>query len=176
MTTRASGVLVTGVYGVGKTSVVEEMADLLERAEVPYAAIDVDWLWWFSAPDFDNEAAHRVLMANLGAVVENYLEAGVTRFCLAWALRDERALAAMRAALPFPIQVVQLTVGIDLIRERLANDPTAGRQDDLRNAERWLQAGVKSGMKSPLFRGLKRPLISGKNVRWTGGGGCFRIR
>ena len=35
---------------------------------------------------------------------------------------------------------------------------------------------VKSGMKSPLFRGLKRPLISGKNVRWTGGGGCFRIR
>ena len=49
----------------------------------------------------------------------------------------------------------------------------------------WLYAGklaghlalfVKSGMKSPLFRGLKRPLISGKNVRWTGGGGCFRIR
>ena len=37
-------------------------------------------------------------------------------------------------------------------------------------------ADVKSGMKSPLFRGLKRPLISGKNVRWTGGGGCFRIR
>ena len=39
-----------------------------------------------------------------------------------------------------------------------------------------IENGVKSGMKSPLFRGLKRPLISGKNVRWTGGGGCFRIR
>ena len=39
-----------------------------------------------------------------------------------------------------------------------------------------IQSLVKSGMKSPLFRGLKRPLISGKNVRWTGGGGCFRIR
>ena len=39
-----------------------------------------------------------------------------------------------------------------------------------------ISADVKSGMKSPLFRGLKRPLISGKNVRWTGGGGCFRIR
>ena len=39
-----------------------------------------------------------------------------------------------------------------------------------------LACSVKSGMKSPLFRGLKRPLISGKNVRWTGGGGCFRIR
>ena len=42
--------------------------------------------------------------------------------------------------------------------------------------EAEIQDRVKSGMKSPLFRGLKRPLISGKNVRWTGGGGCFRIR
>ncbi len=35
-------VLITGVYGSGKTSVVEEIADVLERRGVPYAALDLD--------------------------------------------------------------------------------------------------------------------------------------
>ena len=50
---------------------------------------------------------------------------------------------------------------------------------EIPGSDKWFTVDltpVKSGMKSPLFRGLKRPLISGKNVRWTGGGGCFRIR
>jgi nucleoside-triphosphatase THEP1 len=45
------GLLVTGVYGVGKTALVEEVADILERRGLRYAAVDVDWLSWFWAPD-----------------------------------------------------------------------------------------------------------------------------
>ena len=45
----AAGVVITGVYGVGKSSIVEEMAEMLEREAVSYGAIDVDWLWWFDA-------------------------------------------------------------------------------------------------------------------------------
>ena len=57
-------------------------------------------------------------------------------------------------------------------------DGSYGHPDHIAISQFALAAvyAVKSGMKSPLFRGLKRPLISGKNVRWTGGGGCFRIR
>ncbi|MEA2001402.1 MAG: hypothetical protein U9N84_05890 [Actinomycetota bacterium] len=40
-----------GVYGVGKSSLVEEMAEVLEGAGMSFAAIDLDWLWWFSALD-----------------------------------------------------------------------------------------------------------------------------
>lgn len=41
----AAGAVVTGVFGVGKSSVIEEMVELLDQGGVPYRAIDVDWLW-----------------------------------------------------------------------------------------------------------------------------------
>ena len=50
------GLLVTGAFGSGKSSVVEEIAELLERAGLSYAAIDLDWLMWFDA-DLE-DAAH----------------------------------------------------------------------------------------------------------------------
>ena len=43
-THRAEGVLLTGVYGSGKSSVAEEIAFLLEQAGAPYALLDLDYL------------------------------------------------------------------------------------------------------------------------------------
>lgn len=40
-------VLVTGVFGSGKSSIAEEIADLLEGAGLPYALLDLDFLMWF---------------------------------------------------------------------------------------------------------------------------------
>jgi Mrp family chromosome partitioning ATPase len=40
------GVLITGVYGTGKSSVAAEIAETLERRGVPYGALDLDWLGW----------------------------------------------------------------------------------------------------------------------------------
>ena len=124
----AAGVVLTGVYGVGKSSVVEEMAELLEQHTISYGAIDVDWLWWFDAPGVDDEASRQVLFANLKSVAGNYLDAGVMRFLLAWSIRDQAALDALRHALPFPLRVIRLTASIEVIRERLATAVTVGRQ------------------------------------------------
>ena len=44
--TATEGVLATGVYGTGKTSVCEQLAELLQSAGVAYGAIDLDWLGW----------------------------------------------------------------------------------------------------------------------------------
>ena len=44
------GVLITGVYGTGKSSVAAEIAETLERHGVPYGALDLDWLTWFEVP------------------------------------------------------------------------------------------------------------------------------
>lgn len=38
--TAVEGVLITGTYGTGKTSVCEELAELLEAASVAYGAIE----------------------------------------------------------------------------------------------------------------------------------------
>jgi adenylylsulfate kinase-like enzyme len=43
---RAEGVLLTGVYGSGKSSVAEEIAYLLEQQGEPYALLDLDYLGW----------------------------------------------------------------------------------------------------------------------------------
>jgi Adenylylsulphate kinase len=50
-------VLLTGLYGVGKSTIAAEMADLLEDAGLPYAALDLDWLTWCNAGDGDSRRA-----------------------------------------------------------------------------------------------------------------------
>jgi hypothetical protein len=139
------GVLVTGVYGSGKSSAIEEMADLLEEAGLSYAAIDLDWLMWFDA-DVDDPWRERVFLANLTAVVANYAEAGVERFLMAGAVADERALAALRGAVPFRFQVVRLTVPFAKIETRLSSAVTAGRDNDLKVAEAWTAASTGVGI------------------------------
>ena len=42
----AEGVLITGVYGAGKSSVAAEIAYLLQERRQPYALLDLDFLGW----------------------------------------------------------------------------------------------------------------------------------
>ena len=68
------------------------------------------------------------------------------RFLLAWSIRDQSDLDALRDAVPFPLQVIRLTAPITVIKERLASEVTAERKDDLRIAERWLGEGTGSNL------------------------------
>ena len=60
--------IVNGVYGSGKTTMVEEMAEKLEHLGRSFGAIDLDWLKWFFVPDLVEEAAAQVGLANLADV------------------------------------------------------------------------------------------------------------
>ena len=108
----ASGVLIVGVYGSGKSSVCEEIAELLETAGMAYGAIDLDWLGWYDAPSrrHGHDCRDPVALANLASVVEHYVSAGVEHFVLAGAVWSDLELAAIRSTLPFPLRVVQLTL------------------------------------------------------------------
>ena len=141
-----SAVLFTGVYGAGKSSVALELADILERRGVPFAALDLDWLTWFQGVDDDGTEGQRVLLANLRAVVGNYLDAGVARFILAGSVHTTAEIDAIRATIPAPLTVVRLTVPLAEIERRLEPDVTAGRRDDLRQTAAWLADGVGVGV------------------------------
>jgi energy-coupling factor transporter ATP-binding protein EcfA2 len=46
----AEAVLLTGVYGAGKSTVAAEMAFLMEQRGEPYALLDLDFLIWGGMP------------------------------------------------------------------------------------------------------------------------------
>jgi hypothetical protein len=167
--TEVDGVLITGIFGVGKSSVVAEIADLLEAQDERYAAIDLDWLTWADTGDRGNGAEHRMLLTNLSAVVGNYLEAGVRRFAMARSLRDRSEVESLRAAIPVPVRIVRLTVSLEEVERRLRADVTRGREDDLREAGEWAAAGLGEGFED-LAVANDRPIreVATEIVRWLG--------
>ena len=173
-TETTEAVLVTGVYGSGKSSVIAEMAYLLRGQS--YAAIDLDWLAWHDTgdrrpgqeeaaeerqpggndptdggrtdPDLwlkeyedDHEANVPMLVANLRAIVGNYLDAGVRLFLLAGTMRSESHLERVRGAIPMPLRVVRLTLPYPEIERRIRSDVTTERKDDLAVSAAWIESG-----------------------------------
>jgi hypothetical protein len=135
------GVLITGVYGSGKSSVAAEMAYLLEQRGEPYALLDLDYLGWADAGRTGRASEIRLMLTNLAAVAANYRQAGIRRFVLAWSVRNAGELQAVRDAAGLPLRDARLVVPLTDIEHRLASDVTAGRRDDLRAAAEQIAAG-----------------------------------
>ena len=132
-------VLLSGLYGAGKSSVAAELADLLERARIGYALLDLDFLAWFDTGSDDGPGEEEVFRANLTAVVRNYVDAGIGRFVLAGLVADAAGRERLADDLGMPLRVVRLTVPFQEIERRLRADVTTGRADDLREARAQLQ-------------------------------------
>ena len=166
---RPEGVLITGLFGVGKSSVTAEIADLLEVRGERYAAIDLDWLTWADTRSGQEGAEHRMMLTNTASVVGNYLEAGIRRFVLARSIRDRSELDSLRAAIPVPVRVVRLTVTVDEAGRRLRSDVTRGREDDLREMGEWVAAGLGEGFED-LTVANDRPIreVASEIVGWLG--------
>jgi hypothetical protein len=175
----AEALLITGVYGTGKTSVVEEIADVLESERVPYAALDLDWLGWadsgidgsHTSGDWQGHG-HSTMLANLFCVVNNYLDAGIRRFVMAYGLRSRVELNAITATLSMPLRVVRLELSLEEIERRLHTSVTSARHDDLREAEEWLSTGAGAGLEELAVRneGPIRDIALHilKTIRWCG--------
>jgi adenylylsulfate kinase-like enzyme len=146
--TETLAVLVTGIYGTGKSSVIEEMASLLEERGTRYAAMDLDWLGWFDpvVEGDDHEAGWPVKLKNIAAVASNYHDAGIRRFLMAGSIGTSDKVDELRATIEMPLFVVRLTLPIEEIERRLGPSVTAGRDDDLAVARRWSAQGWGEGI------------------------------
>jgi adenylylsulfate kinase len=145
-TRKREGVLLTGVYGSGKSSVAQEMAYLLEQRGEPYALLDLDYLSWAGTGNEDRAAEFGLMLQNLAAVTSNYLRAGIHSFVLAYFVRSPGEVQRVREALGLPLRVVRLAVPLHSIEQRLARDVTSGRRDDLRNAASSIATGEGAGV------------------------------
>jgi energy-coupling factor transporter ATP-binding protein EcfA2 len=145
-TRRAEGVLLTGVYGSGKSTVAVEMAYLLEQRGAPFALLDLDYLSWGGTGNEDRAAEFGLMLQNLAAVKSNYLQAGIRIFVLAYFVRSPDEVQGVRQALGMPLRVVRLTIPLSSIERRLAGDVTSGRRDDLRQAASAIAVGEGAGV------------------------------
>ena len=132
-------VLLSGLYGAGKSSMAAEIADILERAGIGYALLDLDFLAWFDTGNADGPGEEEMFRANLTAVVRNYVGAGIRRFILAGLVAEAADRDRLADDLQMPLHVVRLTVPFREIERRLRADVTTGRADDLREARAQLQ-------------------------------------
>ena len=146
MSREAEGVLLTGVYGSGKSSVAEEIAYLLEQRGEPYALLDLDFLSWADNGTGDRASEFGLMLENLAAVAANYRRAGIRLFVLAYFVRSPGEVRGVREALRLPLRVARLTVRLPEIERRLAGDVTSGRRDDLRAAAASIAAAEGTGV------------------------------
>jgi hypothetical protein len=147
-TRRAEGVLLTGVYGSGKSSVAAEIAYLLEQRGDPYALQDLDYLSWAGTGTEDRATEFALMLQNLTAVAANYRRAGIQFFVLAYFVRSAGEVQGVRDALGLPLRVARLTVPLPAIEARLAMDVTSGRRDDLREAASSIASAAGAGVEN----------------------------
>ncbi len=158
MNTRgAEGVLLTGVYGSGKSTVAQEIAYLLEQRAEPFALLDLDYLSWAGTGADDRAAEFGLMLQNLSAVAANYRRAGIRLFVLAYFVRSPDEVRSVREAVGLPLRVVRLEVPLLDIERRLAGDVTSGRRDDLRAAAAALAAAEGAGVEDVII-GNDRPI------------------
>jgi hypothetical protein len=145
------------------------MGAFLESRGERYGVLDVDWLGWFDAGG-GALTNHRVTLSNLQAICTTYLDVGVRRLAIAWAIRDRAHLEETRSAVGVPLSVVRLEVDAAVIRRRLAGDPTQERrEDDLAVALRWLEEGRGMGLEDLALNGtLPVRRISQSICSWLG--------
>ena len=140
-------VLLNGVYGVGKTTVLVEMADRMEAAGLHYAALDLDWLAWAwpgddAEGDDDHPTAGPLLLEHLDLIVGNLRRRGNDRFALAGSVASVEELERLREHLAMPLRVALLTAPLDVVLDRLGAEPTGGRAADAARTATWAGRGT----------------------------------
>jgi hypothetical protein len=169
LTSGPEALLVTGVYGAGKRTIVADMGSMLESWGEPYGALDVDSLAWFGA-GLDREAHDRVVLGNVASVCRACVAVRVRHLALAWWVADRGQLEALRAAVAVPLRVVRLEVDAALVQQRLRADPTQERrQDDVATGLRRLEERRGEGLEELALLG-DRPVreTSEAVCRWLG--------
>lgn len=114
--------LITGPVGVGKTSVLGEVTELLEAAGVPFAAVDLDNLsWCYPTPAGDDRFRSGLTFQNLAAIWTNFKSAGAQRLVIARVVERRAELDRYRDAVPgAEITVVRLEASGPTLQRRVA--------------------------------------------------------
>jgi dephospho-CoA kinase len=113
-------VLLTGVPGSGKTAIAKEIGELLRRADVRYAVVDLDALGEVGPPCNSGTFNSPLIAENLAAMWPNYRAHGIDRLVLARVIAGAEEIAALRSAVPeADIRIGRVLAPVRTVIERL---------------------------------------------------------
>jgi hypothetical protein len=107
---------------VGKTTVLDAVAERLRAVGVPFAAVDLDALAWAYPPaPGDDPYRNRLMFRNLASVWRNFQDSGSTRLVCAYVVESRDELDRYRAAIPgAAITVARLRASEETLERRLS--------------------------------------------------------
>jgi len=109
---------ISGSVGVGKTSTLLEIHDILEESKVPHGCVERDALGYSWPPQ--GRFNERIVELNLLCVARTFLNAGAERLVIAGVVETPSDLLVYNRCIPnAEIQVCRLTADLELRRERL---------------------------------------------------------
>lgn len=120
------------------------LGEILAGRNVPHAVIDVDYVRNFHPAPDDDPFNSRLAMKNVGAMAENFRQAGARCLVLAEVVEHPELALGYGEAIPgSDVHVVRLDVPMDLLLARLDVRESAETIDWYRNRSRELQGIMK---------------------------------
>lgn len=108
----------SGSVGVGKSSTLIEIHDILETRKLPHGCVERDALGYSWPPR--GRFNEGIIEVNLSCVVKTFLGAGAERLIIAGVIETPHDLSVYHRCIPnAEIQVCRLTAELSLRRERL---------------------------------------------------------
>ncbi|HVX45801.1 MAG TPA: hypothetical protein VHC49_18065 [Mycobacteriales bacterium] len=114
-------IFLNGTYGVGKSTVLNHVGDLLARADQPFSLMDVDW-YHRSWPPADPVLGNSLIEAkNMAASWANYRSVGPRQLVISGVIRERDELDRYGSALGLRIRPVRLVASMETTERRLQN-------------------------------------------------------
>ncbi|GAA1428971.1 hypothetical protein GCM10009616_10010 [Microlunatus lacustris] len=119
MTTPTCVIFLNGSYGVGKSSALDHMGDVLAEQGRPFSLLDVDWFHRSWPPAEDDPENVRTEADNLAAVWGNYRRTGPRQPVVAGVLTSALDRRRYEQAFGLPVRAVRLVASAAVAEARL---------------------------------------------------------
>lgn len=124
---QASILIITGTVGVGKTSVGDEMFEILQSRSESVALINIDELGYVSPRPADDPYNKVIRLKNLAAVWRNYADLGTKLAIIPTVVETIDELEAYKKAIPDArFFIVRLDASSKILEDRIKNRSLGG--------------------------------------------------
>lgn len=125
--TRTQILVITGTVGVGKSSVADEVYEILKKQSAHLALINLDELGYTGTAPKDDPFNINLRFKNLQAIWKNYEEAGTKGVIIPFVVEHRQSIKRFTQAIPnADIHVIRLDAPIDVVKERIRKRPMGG--------------------------------------------------